>query len=115
MASINLGDTDHIAKNLAKQKYGGNVSAYIQSLIKKDYERVTKNKEQKQQNTKLLIFQLLFYSILTITIVVIGLTVLFTTLMIILPVFLLLSGIVLVLYAVATYKFKHGLNEEVII
>ena len=110
---VNLGDAEHIAKKLAKDKYGDNVSLCIQQLLKDEYHRIKNKEQQNIQKTSLLLYQLLFYTILTTTVVTIGLTFLFAILVVILPILLFILGMICIMYMVATYRMKKSLPIKV--
>ena len=111
MVSISLGDKEHIAKKLAEKKHGGNVSNYVRDLVQKDFDHINQKQDVQKEKARLILFQILFYTILTTTVVMIGLTTLYTMLVVILPIMLFIFGIIALIFMILTIKTKRYINE----
>lgn len=109
MASISLGDTEHLAKELSKERHGGNVSGYIQELIRDDYQQ-----RKNQSPIVTVIYHFVFYELIAAGFITVGLSFFNDFFRVIVPSLLLIIGFGLTLCGFLIYIRKKRMIEDVI-
>lgn len=108
MASVYLVDeVEHLAKQLAKKKFNGNLSGYIQSLVKDDYDKMKQTEERNNNQLKMFLYQFILYSFMGISLLFLAITSVSGMYQIISFLLLLTTGVLLVGYSVMIYHFRY--------